>query len=229
MPTLDILYIFTIMEEAREDYPNLVEFLQRRLPELGLDEDTYGPYVLGSTTTAENNDDGDELEDIMQLLQASTDQEGLEDAVWEELTRDIHAKLKLDQDIKHRKEEAEREDKKAALQAKLEQAKLEQEQAKTQENTRKSQTSSVDDATKQAMLARFAYEQEDDDMEDDEEDAGRNINKLAAAQASAKEKGPVVPVATKREEQQKTKDMKANKQQAKEERRKRAVKGERKR
>ena len=55
---------------SEEEYPNLSKFLQEALPSLGLDNDTYCPYVLG-TTEGGGEDSEEELEQVVQLLQAS--------------------------------------------------------------------------------------------------------------------------------------------------------------
>lgn len=234
------------MEEAKEEHPNLVGFLERRLPELGLDSDTYGVYVLGvattggSNTTMDNEDeDGAESQwaDIMELLQASTE-EDVDESTWQELIQSIESQMKLDDQWHHQRHEELREHKRAEMQAQLDQAKHEQEQAEKQHEqimTKNSTSQGVDEATKKAMLARFAYEDDDPDAEGDDDDDDEatpvNMNKQAAALASQEKTKELrsKKVQTKSEEQLKTKEMKANKQQLKEERRKRAVKGERKR
>ena len=239
------------MQEAKEEHPHLVDFLEERLPQLGLDSETYGVYVLGAaassapTAVTTNDDDGidepnAELVDIMELLKASTEEEDLAEnaSIWNELVQNIQSQMRLDQQWRIQQHEQQREKQKAAMQAQLEQAKLEQEQAAANP-TSKSKTSQVDEATKKAMLARFAYADDDPagggEGEDGDEDEGGenpvNMNKLAAAQATVEKRHELKTkkAQTKSEEQQKTKEMKANKQQLKEERRQRAQKGERKR
>ena len=241
------------MQEAKEEHPHLADFLEERLPQLGLDSETYGVYVVGvaaassttitATSTANHHEIDEpmaELVEIMDLLKASTEDENLaEDAsIWNELVKNIQSQMRLDQQWRIQQHEQHRDNQKAEMQALLEKAKLEQEQAAAKP-TATSKTSQVDDATKKAMLARFAYEDDDPAGGGEGEDGGEdevgentvNMNKLAAAQASVEKRNELKTkkVQTKSEEQQKTKEMRANKQQLKEERRKRAQKGERKR
>jgi len=243
--------VHTKMEEAKEEHPHLVEYLEERLPQLGLDSDTYGAYVVGvvpttTTTTTSTTATTDELEEIMELLKASIEDESIaeDESMWIDLIENIQIQMKLDQEQRHQHHQEERQKQKDAMQAKLEQAKLEQEEEEQKvaavAATAKSSSSSnnqMDEASKKAMLARFAYEDDGQDDEDgegnnnDDEAPSINLNKQAAAQAvidKAKELRSK-KVQTKTEEQQKTKEMKANKQQLKEERRKRAQKVERKR
>jgi hypothetical protein len=93
-------------------------------------------------------------------------------------------------------------------------------------------TIGTEDATKRALLARFAYEAPDEDGEDANDDAqpvltNRQVAAQAAQDAAAEMRGKSVQ--TKKEERVKTAAAKQSKVQAKEERRQRATKGERKR
>ncbi len=209
------------MQDFIADNPNLVAFLEERLPQLGLDGETYGMYVLGTS-------DDEELQEIMQLLQASSEVE--DEIVWEQLTNDIQEKLKLDQRLKEEKEEEQRQHKKALLEQSLAQAKEQlHTEPTTTTTTTKSHSSAVDEATKKALLSRFAYDQDEDDNL--EESEAPLTNREAAAQASQEKSQELRShkVQTKKEEQQKTKEQKASKQQLKEDRRKRTQKAERKR
>jgi hypothetical protein len=211
------------MEDFKAENPHLVAFLEERLPQLGLDGETYGTYVLGTS-------DEEELQQVMELLQASCSEE--QDAsVWETLTKDIQSKMKLDQDLKHQKELEQKEHQRALLEEQLAQAKQGIQQETANATNKQHHASAVDEATKQALLSRYAYEQDDEDEEGEEESEAPLTNREVAAQASQEKAKELksAKVATKREEQQKTKEQKASKQQLKEERRKRAQKGERKR
>ena len=97
-----------------------------------------------------------------------------------------------------------------------------------------------DAAARRALLNRFAYEIPEDEEGGEvgaaakkDHEVDRPISNKEAAQQVEKEKLQELRShktgTTKREEQQKTADARKNKQQLKEERRKRAVKGERKR
>lgn len=213
------------MQDFKADNPNLVAFLEERLPQLGLDGETYGMYVLGTS-------DDEELEEIMQLLQASSEVDDDDDEqVWIQLTKDIQEKLKLDLQLKEDKERQKREQNKALLEEQLAQAKEQLQYTEPTTTTKKTHTNSaIDDATKKALLSRFAYDQ-DDDEEDLEESDAPLTNREVAAMASQEQAKELRShkVQTKKEEQQKTKEQKNSKQQLKEERRKRTQKGERKR
>jgi hypothetical protein len=81
--------------EAEEHY--LESFLSVQLPTLGLDYDTYGPYVVGVFNVGQSTDDAafdeNELDGVMELLRASSDDNELHSKeVWEQLKRDIIAK-----------------------------------------------------------------------------------------------------------------------------------------
>ena len=100
-------------ESTKEERPNLCQLLEERLGALGLDAETYGPYVVGIS-------DAEELPDVLELLKASSeDEEEPDESVWETFSQDI---LKaIEQDV------AFQEEKKNAK--KLEAQKLEQERA----------------------------------------------------------------------------------------------------
>jgi hypothetical protein len=89
---------------------------------------------------------------------------------------------------------------------------------------------------KRALIERFGYDvPEDDDIEDhtasgaDAILTNRQVAKMAEMERAQQLRVHKGGTATKKEEQQKTAQAKRNKQQIKEERRKRATKGERKR
>eukprot|EP00934_Nitzschia_sp_Nitz4_P001212 Nitzschia sp. Nitz4//scaffold94_size78252//14772//15419//NITZ4_005460-RA/size78252-processed-gene-0.19-mRNA-1//-1//CDS//3329560356//1212//frame0 len=213
-----------VEDDKREEYLNLITFLERRLPELGLDAETYGNYILGAASEEETSDEWSEL---MELLAASTELEDLADDVWETLSKDIQSQLKLDQDRRREKEEALHKQSIVEMEAQLAKAKLEK-----KEETASQQKPAMDSAAKKALLSRFAYE------EDGEEAGGGGAegeavmsNRQHAAQTNldAARQNRSQKVQTKKEEQQKTKEQRQSKEQQKEERRKRAQKGERKR
>ncbi|EJK54320.1 hypothetical protein THAOC_26064, partial [Thalassiosira oceanica] len=55
---------------------HLDRYLETALPALGLDAETYGPYLTGS-------DEGDvELDDIIELFQASSESHSDDDEAW---------------------------------------------------------------------------------------------------------------------------------------------------
>jgi hypothetical protein len=211
-------------DTAKEENPNLVQFLEERLPAIGLDEETYGPYVLGTS-------EPDELEEIIQLLQASSESHGEDEAVWEELSKDILHNMKLDDDFRTQKAVDLRELHKTQLEDQLaeEKRKQEEEMKNPPKEEPKKPNTVVDDAAKKALLNRFAYDEGDDAPAEGE--GGPVTNRDVATQVNAersKELRAQKGVKTKKEEQQKTKDQRASKQQDKEDRRKRTTKGERK-
>jgi hypothetical protein len=233
-------------DSSSNDTPHLTAFLQVRLVELGLDYDTYGPYVLGIEVGNDNDDDNDEeaqeeIEQVCQLLQASSESELYmqNDEVWTELGRQILLEIRKDNDDQLALQQTRIQFGKQQLQDQLDLAKQENiDQPKPSSETTTTTTtttassstskSSIDEAAKKAMLQRFAYEQDDDEPG---EEGGAVTNKQVAQQvttAKAQELKSKKGLNTKKLEQAKTKDDRANKAQAKEDRKKRAVKGERK-
>jgi hypothetical protein len=214
-----------------EESHALEPFLTKRLTDLGLDYETYGPYVLPLLTEVEEADE-DDWEGVMQLLQASSESHCDDDQAWKDLRVDIDATWKKhrdavieseQQELGHKnqemKENLEKDRQKAAEAAILEE---EKKKAKPAETSNK-----VVDEAKRAMIARYAFEEDD---ENEEEEDAPETNKQVAARASkeksAEEKSK--HVVTKREEQQKTAAERMGKAKKKEERRERSTKQERK-
>ena len=226
-----------------EEHPLLTLLLNERLPTLGLDAETYGPYIVALFPISETPDDstGEEVEgwdEILELLQASSELQDLEDSVWEQLRADLvstwhsYRELQIEQ---HREKLMEKEQ---HLQKMLE---VERDMALINAETKinapagalngSNTNSSIDDAAKRALLNRFGYEDETNDDSGGKE-GGANKSKADATDSSnvpTSTKPQHPPITTKREEQQKTKAAQQQKVDAKEERRKRAVKGERRR
>ena len=76
----------------------LSSYLSTALPSLGLDFDTYGPYVFGTITTDPDDDDAatdfdendtEELDSIIDLLRSSSETHSDADAVWTTFRSDI--------------------------------------------------------------------------------------------------------------------------------------------
>jgi hypothetical protein len=210
---------------ADDDESNpLTPYLSKRLPELGLDADTYCPYLLPLV----DNDDQEEWESVLELLQASSETHQEETDCWSDLRTELENIWK---------DHLEQKDQQGKIlleeQAMEQQVHLEKERqlalaaAEEQKHNEKAPSNNVDDAVKQAMIQRFAYE----DDEEDEEEMGVETNRDTAAQASAAQTQDMrsQKVSTKKDEQAKTKEAKMDKVRSKEDRRKRAVKGERKR
>lgn len=64
----------------------LDEYLCEVLPKLGLDAETYGPYVTGYANE-EESDDG--MDDLIELLRASSETHGDDDASWQTFRDEI--------------------------------------------------------------------------------------------------------------------------------------------
>ena len=80
------------MDDAEKNH-YLDSYLSEILPQLGLDTETYAPYVTGYANNKENesisDDDHDDLDDLIDLLRASSESHGDDDAAWEEFRTQI--------------------------------------------------------------------------------------------------------------------------------------------
>ena len=232
----------------------LASFVKERLEALGLDSDTYAPYVLPLLFEPKNDDeeskDDDEWDSVWELLQASSETHSDDEQAWIDLRRDIHVAWEDHLQHVRASEEAAHAQRAAALQASLEeerkqiQAELERAAAELEKQKGNGQNKSGDDgdeddakaAAKRALVARYAFENDDDEDNTNKNNANGDeeaplTNRQVAAQL-AQEKAREMrgqAVQTKKEEQQKTAKAKMEKARLKEERRKRATKGERKR
>jgi hypothetical protein len=231
------------MTATEKRHPHLHAYLQDKLPQLGLDVDTYGPYIWGG-----DDDDGgfddlngedaatsltkdpDELLQVVELLQASSETHSDDENVWKELFQEIQEQIQ--KDIAHHQQEHQRklQQTKAAMEEQLERAKQDKEAAaKAQQESSKTklQQQRVDDETKRLLMQRFGYEEPDEDLDDEAVPSNKQVasqmNLEKAQQQRSQHKQ------TKKEEQQKTKQAKLDKEKLKEERRNRTQKGERKR
>jgi hypothetical protein len=201
-------------------------FLSSRLPDLGLDYETYGPYLLPLIV----NSDEEEWESILELLRASSETHSDDEEVWQLLRRDVEAKWKEQESALQQQLQAQREQEQQEYQQDLER---EREAARQAEITRgeepkKKAPSTENDAAKRALVARFEYE--NDEAEEGEEE--HIVTNHDTAAQVAKEHAHDLKnqnVTTKKEEQQTTARDRLDKAKAKEDRKKRAVKGERKR
>ena len=59
-----------------EEQHYLEAFLAESLPKLGLDQETYGPYITGT------DEEDDDLDDIIELLRASSESHSDDDESW---------------------------------------------------------------------------------------------------------------------------------------------------
>jgi RNA polymerase-binding transcription factor DksA len=224
---------------VQKKHPNLYNFLCERLPQLGLDVETYGPYIWGGTDD-DNNDtddstgitkDKEEWEQVMELLQASSETHSDDDTVWKELLLEMQEKIRLDASMNKQEHDRFVQEKKKQWEDDLAKAKLEQEQKHHQPKEEKKLSSAIDDETKKILMQRYGYDEPDEDPGDVMQATSITTNKQAAEAANLEKAKELrkTKVQTKQEEQRKTKEQRLQKEKAKEERRKRTQKGERKR
>mmetsp|Transcript_19008 Transcript_19008/g.27068 ORF Transcript_19008/g.27068 Transcript_19008/m.27068 type:complete len:209 (-) Transcript_19008:471-1097(-) len=206
-----------------EDQHYLDTYLADILPKLGLDFDTYGPYVTGA-------DEEDDLDDIIDLLRASSESHSDDEDSWTDLKLQIENRRKdyIAGEEKRKNLaalEAERLEKER-LQREIEIAKSNALEVEQRMEAKKLETMSAD---KLALLDKFGYEVEDE--EGGEEDTGVTTNRDHAANKSAEhsQKLRSTNQPSKAQLRAETTKAKADKNAKKEERRKRAAKGERKR
>jgi hypothetical protein len=246
--------LFTMNTKELEEHPLLPLLLNERLPTLGLDVETYGPYIVAlfpvtavrATTTLMNKDNenvnGDLLldgwDDIQELLQASSEIQELNDdeSKWIQLKNDLISTWRIY--IKEQQEQQQLKllEREQNLQKTLEQERLIAiENAATTEAANKlndtvgTNGTSSDGAAKRALLNRFGYEDDDTTNDNTVEEGEGNTGATTKNSNKNIGKGKTIPpsTTTKREEQQKTKQHNQQKVDAKDERRKRATKGER--
>jgi hypothetical protein len=214
----------------------LDQFLAARLDALGLDHDTYGPYLLpvvmaGGDSYKNGAEDEDEWETVLELLQASSETHSDDAECWKQLQMDLENEFsrlneQQAQVLQQRHEQTQRQHQELLqrdIQIAKEAALMQQQQKDSTQPTNER------DVSKQALIARFAYEDEDDDLEAAEAEAAPASNQSVPVGAKSSSTTTAPPVTTKLQERQKTKQAREAKVTAKEERRKRAVKGERKR
>ncbi|KAL7517232.1 hypothetical protein ACHAWX_002167 [Stephanocyclus meneghinianus] len=214
----------------------LDNYLAEVLPKLGLDVETYGPYVTGYA----NDDDGvDGLNDLIELLRASSESHGDDDDSWREFREEILRRrqefLNGEDSRRERRIIELQQEQNSSLQKEIELAQknqLELEARKQMElESKKLENMSAD---RIALMAKFGYEMEDgsDDEEEDNEECDKPIsNREHAAQQALKSarEQRTVHKQTKKEAQMETKMAKEAQNAKKEERRKKATKGERRR
>jgi hypothetical protein len=236
VPTLQsIATTSNIMSEAssssEEHY--LESFLSVQLPKLGLDYDTYGPYVVGVFHRNEGDAllDEEELDGVLELLRASSD-DNHDDVAWEQLKRDVIAKH---EDYTREFQKVQEKQRQEAQLREQERLRHDIEIARTMPVEKKKHvlTAIMDEEQKRALVERFAYEelQEEEEGEADKLVSNKHVAHEANATKTTKESRSAqkTKTTTKREEQAATKQQKLLKMKAKEERRKRATKSERRR
>lgn len=208
----------------------LSTYLKDHLPALGLDYETYGAYIIGLVDDEDNDGDWDS---IVELLAASSDSHSDEtDAVWSDLKNDIMQQ----QRIHTAKEVAEKEQ---ALQQKAlhekERLGKEIELAQQAPSTDCKKKPALTDAQR-AIVDKYAYDEsevydKDGNLVPDKANSETVVtNKDVAAQLNMEKAKELRKqnTSSKKDAQMETKQAKLDKLKIKEDRRKRAVKGERK-
>mmetsp|Transcript_12014 Transcript_12014/g.21855 ORF Transcript_12014/g.21855 Transcript_12014/m.21855 type:complete len:283 (+) Transcript_12014:148-996(+) len=219
--------------EAEEHY--LESFLSVQLPKLGLDYDTYGPYVVGVFNVGQSTDDAafdeNELDQVLELLRASSDEESCSDEVWDQLKRDI---IEKHEEYTRELQKVQEKQRQEAHLREQERLRHDIEIARTTQPVDKKHVTEMDEQQKRALVERFAYYEELPEEEESEADilvSNKHFAHEANATKTTKESRSAqkTKTTTKREEQAATKQQKLLKIKAKEERRKRATKSERRR
>ena len=227
-------------ESDDDDDHALSDFLRGRLPQVGLDYDTYGPYVL--PLLLNDDDGGDEIEEewdsVMELLQASSESHSDDDAVWVTLRQDIQKSWADHNETtrqREQKEQAQRaqhmeevlaEERRTAEKAAAEAAAAEEHKTHGDQEQQLSES----DVAKRALLDRFGYEDDGEGRTGESESNSMSNQQVAAAVRNDKMKeAKSQNVQSKKDEQAKTAQSKIEKARVKEERRKRTAKGERRR
>jgi hypothetical protein len=212
----------------------LESFLSVQLPKLGLDYDTYGPYVVGVFHRNEGDAllDEEELDGVLELLRASSD-DNHDDVAWEQLKRDVIAKH---EDYTREFQKVQEKQRQEAQLREQERLRHDIEIARTMPVEKKKHvlTAIMDEEQKRALVERFAYYEELQEEEESEADilvSNKHVAHEANATKTTKESRSAqkTKTTTKREEQAATKQQKLLKMKTKEERRKRATKSERRR
>jgi hypothetical protein len=186
-----------------------------------------GVFNVGQSTDDAAFDEN-ELDGVMELLRASSEEESYSNKVWDQLKRDIIEKH--EEYIRELQNVQEKQRHKAHLREQ-ERLRHDIEIAKMPVEKKKQEM----DEQKRALVERFAFYEE---LPEEEEESEADIlvsNKHVAHEANATKttkesrSAQKTKTTTKREEQAATKQPKLLKMKAKEERRKRATKSERRR
>ena len=230
-----------------EENQQLCEYLNETLPTLSLDPETYLPYITGCLDTYQ---DDEEFDEIIALLQASSESHSDDEQVWPKLKEEI---LKRHQEYNHQvdQENKQKEDERKAIEAakkKEEMDEAHREKERKRMATLEKATQIEMDPAKKALIEQYAY-----DTSEIYDNDGKVVDQKAAAKGKGKDKdAEEEPTSnkglaekmnkeraqqmrsggqssTKKDERMKTKQAKLDKVKQKEERRKKSTKGERKR
>ncbi|KAL3775907.1 hypothetical protein ACHAWO_012554 [Cyclotella atomus] len=214
----------------------LDEYLSEILPKLGLDAETYGPYVTGFANDDDDTDEG--MDDLIELLRASSESHGDDDALWQDFRNEILRRRKefLDGEdtIKEQRAAQLQQEQSTSLQKEIELAQKNQlELAARKQHELESKKVENMSADRIALMAKFGYENDEDsdNAEEEEDDKPKTNREVAAEQNHLKNSRDLrsAAVQTKKDARAETKKAKELQAAKKEERRKRATKGERKR
>lgn len=232
----------------------LFSFLQQTLPSLGLDDEIYGPYLLGIFPQNENQSlakiDEEELNNVLDLLQGSSQTHASDREAFKTLGKELleryeqywcEYRIKMEQlkkDAKKQQEEQRRRQETEEFQ-----------ELAVEENKKERRKDPEEDLVKLRVIQQYAYDDSitydanGDPIDTTNENKGRedealitgkgyrfhsttNNNNVGKDQQPTPKPGTEKSKKTAREETARQKLMRI---QAKEERRKRAIKGERRR
>lgn len=208
-----------------EEQHYLDAFLAESLPKLGLDQDTYGPYITGA------DEEDDDLDDIIELLRASSETHSDDDESWTAFKLQIVERRReymIQEKVKKETMALEALNlQKESLQREIE---IAQSNALEVEQRLEAKKAEGISAEKLALMDQYGYEVEGEEDIDGDDDGGASNREHAAKQhVENAKKTRSQYQQTKKDARAETKQAKADKNAKKEERRKRATKGERKR
>ena len=180
----------------------LDRYLEKALPALGLDAETYGPYLTGS-------DEGEiELDDIIDLFQASSESHSDDEEAWTKFKHDIIGRRQefLSAENERREQEASDIQKKKAEELQKEIDASQQNAVELEARKAASlETAKLENmpAEKAALMAKFGYE--DDGQETETQKVSTNKEHAMAVNLANAQKARNLSKTTKLEEQKKTK------------------------
>ena len=223
------------MSDVDDEEHFLSPYLSRRLPELGLDYETYGSYCLGAVGSEEEDSSCEELDGIIDLLRSSSETHSDDVEAWADLRAEIIRRtsewhVAIDVRKRQKAQGAKEEEEERIRQAKAEAEAYEEILREKKAHHGVAPEEEEKKAQRDALLNRFAYEKE----EDGDNEGGPVSNKDAAAEAQRESAQKAREQSSKSQDskaeaRQKNKDAMKLKADKKEERRKKATKGERKR
>jgi hypothetical protein len=233
-----------------EENHQLCDYLNETLPTLSLDPETYLPYITGCLDTFQDEDD--EFDEIIALLQASSESHSDDEQIWPKLKEEI---LRRYEEFNHEVEQQKKqnEDERRAIEAAKK--KLDTEDAYREKERKRlaelEKTTKIDmDPAKKALIEQYAY-----DTSEIYDNDGKVVDQKASGKGKGKDKDKDAEeeptsnkglaekinkehsqqmrsgsqTTSKKDERMKTKQAKLDKVKQKEERRKKSTKGERKR